>query len=134
MAGIAAEERADAEHCRRALYPLLDLGLGHAARPQAEGNVAEHGHVRVERIVLEHHGDVAIAGPHSVDDLAADRDVAGVGVLQSRNGTQQRALAASGRTNQHRELAVQDVEIDPADRMNGTVALVQRAYLNARHA
>ncbi len=38
----------------------FDLGLGHAGHFQAEGNVAAHAHVRIERIGLEHHGEAAL--------------------------------------------------------------------------
>ena len=82
-------------------------------------------HVRIERVVLEHHGDVAVARAHVVDDLAADLDLAVVGVLEAGDGAQQRALAAAGRADQHGELAVGDVEVDAAHRMHGAEALVQ---------
>ena len=38
----------------------LDLGLRRAAVAQAVGHVVVDAHVRVERVVLEHHGDVAL--------------------------------------------------------------------------
>ncbi len=91
-----------------------------------------HRHVRVERIVLEHHGDVAVARPHVVDHLAADRDLAVADVLEAGDGPQQRALAAAGRADQHRELAVRDLEVDAAHGMDGAVALVQPPDLRRR--
>ena len=36
--------------------------FGHADIAQAEGHVLAHGHVRIERVVLEDHRDVAVAG------------------------------------------------------------------------
>jgi hypothetical protein len=45
----------------------LDLVLGHLADLQAVGHVVEHAHVRVQRVVLEHHGDVALGRLQLVD-------------------------------------------------------------------
>ena len=56
---------------------------------------AVHRHMRIERVVLEHHRDVAVARAHVVDDLAADLDVARIGVFEPGDRAQQRALAAA---------------------------------------
>ena len=43
---------------------------------QAEGHVVVDGHMRIERVGLEHHGDAALlAGAKIVDTLAADAEV-----------------------------------------------------------
>ena len=47
-----------------------------ALRRAARSRCSGHRHVRVERVVLEHHGDVPILGLEVVDDPAADRDLA----------------------------------------------------------
>src|SRR5574341_1270941 len=47
--------------------PSLDLGLRHPAELEAECNVVVHAHVRVERVVLEDHRDVAVLRRHIVD-------------------------------------------------------------------
>ncbi len=51
---------------------LLHLLVGDLGERQREGHVLAHRHVRVERVVLEDHGDVAVLGRVLVDDLAAD--------------------------------------------------------------
>jgi hypothetical protein len=38
------------------------LGLADAAHPEREGDVLRHGHMRKERVVLEHHAHVALIG------------------------------------------------------------------------
>ena len=133
LARIALKQRAHSEHTGDARHALLDLLLGHSTRPQTERNVAEHGHVRIERVVLEHHRDIAVARTHVIDDLAADFDLPGVGVLKPGDGAQKGALATSGRSDQHREFAVRDVEIDATDGVNRSVALVKGANSNVRH-
>ena len=50
------------------------LGLRHAALPQRIGDVLRHRHVRIERVGLEHHGDVALGRREVVDDAVAEAD------------------------------------------------------------
>ena len=45
-------------------HAALDLVARHRAPAQAEGKVVLHAHVRIERVGLEHHRDVAVLGRH----------------------------------------------------------------------
>ena len=45
--------------------------------------------------------------------------------VESGNHTQQRRLAAAGRTDENDELAVVDAEVDVAEHIRGAVALAQ---------
>ena len=58
-AACAASRCSMLQQRRHFAHALLDLGLGGLAQAQAEGHVLEQALVRVERVVLEHHGDVA---------------------------------------------------------------------------
>ena len=75
----------------------LISAFGKSLQPQAERHVLDHRHVRIERVVLEHHGDVAVLRRHVVDDVAADGDLAAGDVLQARDHAQRRRLAAARR-------------------------------------
>ena len=68
----------------------------------------------IERVILEHHRDVAILRRPVVDDFAADIDVAGGDFLEARDHAQRRRLAAAGRTDQHDEFVIRNVEVDAA--------------------
>src|SRR3546814_10793770 len=68
--------RSELEDPGRLLHPRLDLRLRHAAQPQAIGHVVVDRHVRIERVVLEHHGDVAVLGLQPVDHALGDGDLA----------------------------------------------------------
>jgi hypothetical protein len=89
-----------------------DLALGDAAIAQRERHVLEHRHVGIERVVLEHHGDVAILGIEFVDDPAVDPDLARRDVFQAGDHAQQGALAAARGADEDDELAVGDFEVD----------------------
>jgi hypothetical protein len=67
LLGFALQQVLDAQDVRRLAHAGVDLRLGIAAQLQAEGHVLVDAHVRVERVVLEHHGDVAVLGRHVVD-------------------------------------------------------------------
>jgi hypothetical protein len=51
--------------------------------------------MRVERVVLEHHGDVALRGFELVDHALADADLAAGNFFQAGDHAQQRGLAAA---------------------------------------
>jgi len=89
--------------------------------------------VRVERVVLKHHGHVAVLRRHVVDHLAVDRDLAGADLFQPRDHAQRRGLAAAGGPDQHHEFLVGDVEIDAAHRLGVVEALEEFAERDLRH-
>ena len=60
--GLRSSKRPELQDLRRLVHARLDLGQRHLGDLQAVGHVVEHAHVRVQRVVLEHHGDVALAG------------------------------------------------------------------------
>ena len=100
------------EHAGRAIDRDLDLGLGCFLVAEAKGEIVVDAHVLVERVVLEHHRDVAVAWRQMVDETVADPDVAAGDVFQACDHAQRRRLAAAGRADQRHELLVGDLEID----------------------
>ena len=68
--------------------------------------------MRVERIVLEDHGDVAVFRRHVVDDAAVNGDRAAADLLQPGDHAQRGGFTATRRSDQHDELAVLNFQID----------------------
>ncbi len=90
--------------------------------------------MRIERVGLEHHGHVPVAGRHLVDNLVVDLDLARRDVLQARQHAQRGRLAAAGRPNQDHELGVFDVEREVVDRDGiGAKSLGDLLEGNGRH-
>ena len=79
-------------------------------------------HVRIERVGLEHHGDVALGRMQSADRLALDGDLARGDRLQPGDGVEQGGLAAAGRTDEHEEPALVDLDVDVLEDL-GTIAV-----------
>ena len=71
--------------------------------------------MRIERIGLKNHRDVAFARREIVRHFAADQDAAFGDILEPRHHPERRRFAATRRTDEHQELAVGDGNIEPAD-------------------
>ena len=84
LARPAIEQRFDRQDLGRFAHALFDFGLRRAAHLQAERHVLVHRHVRVERVVLKHHGDVAVARRDVVHEPVADVDLAAGRLLPAR--------------------------------------------------
>ena len=129
---LAGEELADIERRRRLAHFGRDAGSGgaragqqpaddrqalphvHAAHGERQADIVGDRHVRVERVALEHHGDVAVACRQAVDPAAADGDAAAVVAFEPGDDAQQGRLAAARGPQQRQELAVGDIEGDVA--------------------
>src|SRR3954467_9788659 len=64
--------------------------------------------MRIERVVLEHHRNVALFRLDIVDDAITDRNGSRGDVFEAREHPQQGGLAATGGADQHDELAILD--------------------------
>ena len=134
LLGLAVEEPLELQDARRLADPLLDLGLGHLAELEAEGEVVADRHVRVERVALEHHGDVAVLRRDVVDHLVADAQLALGDLLEPRDHPQAGGLPAPRRPDEHHELAVADLEVEVRYGGHVAVALVHVIERHGRHA
>ncbi len=85
---------------------LFDDCRGLARNLEVEAHIFGHCHMRIKRIGLKHHGDVAFARRHLIDDVAADQDVTFGDFLEPRNHAQQRGLSAAGRSDERDEFAI----------------------------
>ena len=82
------------------------------AQLQSEGHVIINGHVGVQSVVLENHGDIAVLRSHVVDQAVADVQLAVGDVFQAGDHTQGGGLTAAGGADQDDEFLVLDVQIE----------------------
>src|SRR6476659_1555607 len=105
---IATRWRCPPERLRGLAHASVDLLLRDLLQPQPERDVLVDRQVRVERVALEDHRDVALARRHVVDDALADPQAALADLLQPRDHPQRGRLAAAGWADEHDELLVAD--------------------------
>src|SRR5436190_6287038 len=79
--------------------------------------------MRIERIGLEHHCNVAILGRHVIDKARADQNLACACLFETSDRPQERGLAASRRADKHDKLAIRNFEINARQDMNMAEAL-----------
>ncbi len=112
LRGLASEQVFDLQQLGHPRYFLLDLRAGHLAHLQTEGDVVAHAHRRVQRVGLEHHGDIPILGAGITDVGAIDANLAAGDGLQPGDAVHQRGFATTGRPDQDQELTVVDLQVD----------------------
>ena len=127
------EQRGDAQHRRGLADALADFSLDHLARAQAERDVVVDREEGIQRVVLKHHRDVAVAWPQVVDHAATDRDFPAADVLESGDAAQQGALAATRWPDKDDELAIVDLQINALQRLHRSVVLLQILDLDVCH-
>src|ERR1700738_2533595 len=93
LGGLAVKQVADVEPVGNLADPLVDRLAALARQLEAEAQVVGHVHVRVERVGLEDHRDVALARSERGYSPAADVDLATGGLLEPGDDPQRGALA-----------------------------------------
>ena len=133
LARQAVGHALQAHHVERARDALSLLGFRDAAHRQRVGDVLPDGEVREQRVVLEHHAEVALVRRGSRDRLAVEHDVAGGRRLEAGEHHQRRRLARARRTEQGEELAALDVQVELAhDEVHAVVGLLHAAKTHQR--
>ena len=130
----AVQQGAKVQHGGGAGHLTLDVAPAHSLRAQAERHVLAHAHVRVERIVLEHHRHVALMRLQPGHVTPAEHDAPARRPLQPGDASQRRALAAAGRAEQGEELAMRDMEVQRMHRRHRPIRLAHPFQRHACHA
>jgi hypothetical protein len=124
LVGPPGEQRFDTHEPRGPVDAFAHLRLRKLADDEPERDVLPRGQVGEERVVLEHHGDVALRGPHAGDVALANPDRPLVHRLEPGDAAEKRALAAAGRADNDEQLALARLEIDPVERLDVPKALL----------
>src|SRR5581483_5114460 len=109
------------------------LTLVAPADPQAELDVLLRGHVREQRVRLEHHPHVALVGRDVRDVLAVDDDAAAVRAVEAGDEPERGRLAAARRPEQRQELALSERDVDAVQRPDGAEVAMQVLQLEKSH-
>ena len=97
---VAHAHLMELHHVKRARHFGLALGRRHLAHFQRVGDVASHGHVGEQGVVLEHHAEVALVRRGAGDGYAAQADLTGGRGLKPRQHHQRGGLVRAGRVEQ----------------------------------
>ena len=98
---------------------------GRPAIAQRVADVLAHGHVREQRDVLEHHGDVALLRGQRRHVGVAEPDAARGRRLESGDHPERGRLAAAGRAHEGEELALADLQREIAHGVDGAGAAAE---------
>ena len=128
-----AEMLGDLQDLGGAPHRRFDLGLRTAGHLQPEAHVLRDVHVRIERVVLEHHRDAAIGRLEMRDVAVVDDHAAGGDRLEPGDDPEQRRLPAARRPDHDDELAGLDREAHALDGAEGAVVLGDVVDDEARH-
>ncbi len=115
------------------LHSTADFVLRVVAIDQPERHVLVDRHVRIQCVILEHHRDIAVLGLQLVDDEAIDRDRARGDVFEARDHPKQGRLPAAGRTDEHEEFIVADLEVQRMQYLERTKRLGHLDERQGRH-
>src|SRR6185312_6499430 len=116
LARPSVEQMVEFQRLGGCAHALVDLVPGRAAIAQPVGHVVVDLHVRVERVVLEYHGDVAFGRTDLVDHLTVDGDGTGRDGFQTCDHAQQRRFPATGGADQNAKLLVRNGDGDALHR------------------
>ena len=112
---VAIEQLSQPKNFGCAFYGGINFSGGFLGEHQAERHVLAHLHMRIQRVILEHHRDVTLFGLHLIHDGATDPDLARADFFEPGDHPQKRTFTAARWTNQYRKFAIGDLNIHASD-------------------
>ncbi|MNK94313.1 hypothetical protein D3C87_1145110 [compost metagenome] len=110
--GKTVFQRFQSDH--RQCFASLELRIGaiDALATWSVGNVFQYGHVRKQRVILEHRIEWPTVRRQTTDILAIDRNAARIGLHETGDRAQQGGLATTAGAEQDDEFALLDVQVN----------------------
>mmetsp|Transcript_18173 Transcript_18173/g.28431 ORF Transcript_18173/g.28431 Transcript_18173/m.28431 type:complete len:202 (+) Transcript_18173:253-858(+) len=121
--GLARQKMADVQHVGHTLHFFVNLGLGCLGQAQGKGHVPRDVHMRVKRVILKHHRDVALFGLKRADGFAVEINLSARQGFEPRKNAQSGGFPAAGRAHQHGEFPVVQRKIKRRQHPNRAIAL-----------
>ena len=112
---------------------FLDDTIGLFRHFQGEADIIKHGFMRIKRIALEDHRNVAILWDHVINNAAPNRNRAIADFFKTRKHAQQGRFATARRTYQNDKFAVFDIDIHAVHDLNIGVAFDDVFYFYIGH-
>jgi hypothetical protein len=112
---------------------LFDLIGRRLANPHAEGDVFANRHVWIQRIGLEHHGDIPVLGVDVIDRSVVNGYPAFGRRFQSGDDIQQGGFAATGRPDEDKEFPIVDIDVDILQHLDAAEPLDQVTDFQRSH-
>ena len=110
--GLTLEVLGDVEDLSGFTDLLVNDILRLLAKLQREGHVVVHGHVGVQSVVLEDHGDIAVFRRDVVHELAVNDQLTAADLFKAGDHTKGGGLAAAGRSDQNDEFLIGDIQVE----------------------
>ena len=126
FARIATGKQFHADGCQHVLHPPRRLRLADAVPPRTEPHVVRHGHVREQRVMLEHGVDRPQMRWNGIHAAVADAYLTGRSAYESGDGTEQRVLPHPLRPHRQ-EFARRTVSDTPLRACTGPYDLTSRS-------
>ena len=121
--GLAVQQVLDLQDLGSLVNAAVDLVLRGLAQLQTESDVLIDGHVGVQSVALEDHGDVAVLRGDVVDEAAADVHLALGDLLQTGDHAQGGGLTAARGADEDDELLVLNLEVEIGDRRSSSTGV-----------
>ena len=99
FAGAALEQTFEAQRFGSGFHLAVDFFFRGLAELQTKGHVIIHGHMRVQSVGLEYHGNVTIFRSDIVHNTVADADFAFGNFFQTSQAAQSGGFTAAGRAD-----------------------------------
>ncbi len=115
LLGLALQQRAEFENARRFADFAFHQLLVHAGQVEGKRHVLAHAHMRVQRIGLKHHRQVALGRGDFGDVAAIEFNSAFGDFFKARDQTQQGRFTAAGRADEHHEFLVVHFQVNALD-------------------
>jgi hypothetical protein len=134
LGNVGADRLFNAAASRQhAAHKWQPLGEAQAPGPQWQGDVVEYAEMRIERVGLEYHGDVALLGALVVHAAAAHHDLTAILRLQPGDDSQQGRFPASGGTYQRKKLPITNAQRHAFHNGGFAIALLDVAQFDLSH-